>query len=127
MGFTLIELMITMAIIGIIAAFAYPIYQDQAEKGRLSDGRVALTAAAQTMERCFSTTGSYQNCWPTGGKSSESGFYTVKTTSATDNTFVLEADRVKATGQNKCATLTLSNTGKQDISGTPTWSLDRCW
>ena len=52
-GFTLIELMITVAIIGILAAIAYPSYQNYTKQTRRSDAQIALTQAANQQERYF--------------------------------------------------------------------------
>jgi type IV pilus assembly protein PilE len=49
-GFTLIELMIALMVVGILAAIAYPSYQDSVRKGRRGDGMAALLEAAQKLE-----------------------------------------------------------------------------
>lgn len=58
-GFTLIELMITVAIVGVLAAIAYPSYQDSVLKGRRAEGRTALLNLLQQQERYYTQTGSY--------------------------------------------------------------------
>ena len=52
-GFTLIEVMIAVAVIGILAAIAYPAYQDQILRAKRSEGKVALLKAAQLQERNY--------------------------------------------------------------------------
>ncbi|MGC8121932.1 type IV pilin protein [Marinobacter sp. VGCF2001] len=56
-GFTLIELMIVVAIVGILAAIAYPSYQSSVEKSRRSDAQAALTGFAMAMERYYTDNG----------------------------------------------------------------------
>ena len=63
-GFTLIELMITVAIVGILAAIAYPSYQDSVRKGKRAEGRTALIDFLQQQERYLSQTGSYLEVTP---------------------------------------------------------------
>lgn len=58
-GFTLIEMMIVVAIIGILAAIAYPSYQQQIRQSRRADAQAALVSLAGAMERIFSQSNSY--------------------------------------------------------------------
>lgn len=58
-GFTLIELMIVVAIIGIIAAIAYPSYMDQVQSTRRADAQGALVTFANAMERFYTQNNSY--------------------------------------------------------------------
>ncbi len=58
-GFTLVELMITVVIIGVIAAIAYPSYQNYTKQTRRSDAQIALTQAANQQERFFTECNHY--------------------------------------------------------------------
>ena len=58
-GFTLIELMITVAVIAILAAIAFPSYQDSLRKSRRTDAKNALTQAMANMERYYTENNTY--------------------------------------------------------------------
>ncbi len=75
-GFTLIELMIVVAVIGILAAVAFPAYTDSVLKGRRAEGRAALLDLMQQQERDMTQ----RNC-ELGFTSDESGVATATTPS----------------------------------------------
>lgn len=58
-GFTLVELMIVVAIIGILAAIAYPSYIESVRKGKRAEGRAAVTSLLQQQERYFTQNNTY--------------------------------------------------------------------
>ena len=60
-GFTLVELLITLAIVGILAGIAYPSYRDQVERTRRADAQAVLMQAAQYMERVYTEAGCYND------------------------------------------------------------------
>ena len=60
-GFTLIELMIAVVIVGILAAVAYPSYQDHLRKSRRAEGKAGLLKAAQVLERWYTDRNTYGN------------------------------------------------------------------
>lgn len=58
-GFTLVELMIVVAIVGILAGIAYPSYIDSVRKGKRAEGRAAVTSLLQQQERYFTQNNTY--------------------------------------------------------------------
>jgi type IV pilus assembly protein PilE len=68
-GFTLVELLIVIAIIGIIAAIAYPSYQDSIKKSKRAEAQAALVSFAAAMEKHFTKNNSYLDA----GKSGDTG------------------------------------------------------
>lgn len=110
-GFTLIEVMIVVAIIGIVAAIGYPSYTGYVQETRRSDAHVSLLNTAQSMERCKTTRFSYATCTiPTAYLESPEGLYDLTfETAPTARTFTVTATAKAAqSGDTACATITLN-------------------
>lgn len=58
-GFTLIELMIVVAVVAILASFAVPAYNEQVRKGRRADAMAAMNETAQALERFYTLNNTY--------------------------------------------------------------------
>jgi len=138
-GFTLIELMITVAVIGILAAVAYPSYQDYIIKARRADAQSALLQLGQFMERYYTTNGRYTTAannttaptlpFTEAPKDGTPKFYDL-TVAATPTSYTLTATRKGAQASDtKCGNLTLTNTGLKGVTGTPapTQTAAQCW
>lgn len=122
-GFTLIELMIVVAIIGILAAVAIPAYQDYIARAQMSEG-VSLTASAKTpLAEYFSDKGT----WPLDASDvmgNQAGKYTSTVTfgsgvGATTTSITVTA-RMKTTGINTSITSGMLSLATSD--GGKTWS-----
>ena len=80
-GFTLIELMVTVAIVGILAAIAYPSYQSSVIKSRRADAEGVLLGLANAMERHFTESNTYLGAGTTD--TGAPSIYSIPTATAT--------------------------------------------
>lgn len=133
-GFTLIEVMVVVAIIGVLVGFAYPSYMEYVRKSNRADAKVALNDTAQRLQRCFTTYNAYNNAncgaataYNDGASTATpEGFYSI-TAAINATTFTLTASPVAGTTQAndaKCTAFTLSHTGARGASGS---DADNCW
>ena len=124
-GFTLIELMMVVVIVGILAAIAFPSYARYVEQARRADGKSALLDAAQRLERCHTQTNTYVDCaFP---NVSPDGFYAIAATVQTAMAFTLTATPQGVQANSPCGTYELNSTGGRTLIGALPAVEDRCW
>jgi len=133
-GFTLIEVMIVAAIISILAAIAYPSYQEHVRKARRADAQAALMELAQFMERHYTANGRYLTAADAGPvlpfteapKDGATKFYTLEfSATPTASAYTLRAVPKNAMANDSCGTLTLAHTGAKGQKAGAT--LAQCW
>ena len=119
-GFTLIELMIVVVIIGIIAAIAYPSYQNHVRDTRRANAQGDLLALSQFMERQFTMNNSFLDAdgdpptlpFTTSPQDSGTAAYNLSFQgTVTQNTYTLQAIPTGPQAGDQCGTLTLTQAG----------------
>lgn len=139
-GFTLIELMITVAILGILASIAYPSYQEYVKRANRVDAKAVLLETAQVLERNFTEANRYEQtsggttintAWLPFQQSPKEGAakYTIKFAASmpTQTTYTLEAVPAGTMTGDECATLTLSHLGVKAVSSSASKTAAECW
>ncbi len=129
-GFTLVELMVTVAIVGILASIAYPSYVEYVRRANRADAQAIMMENAQYMERYFTTNGTYLGSTPLPKpQSPASGTpkYNITAPAATllATSYIIQAVPTAAFPDPLCGTLTVSQTGARTESGTG--SQADCW
>ncbi len=134
-GFTLIELMVVVAIIGIIAAFAYPSYTESTAKARRTDAQGGLVGLSAAMERFYTINSTYTGAGDGGDTNKppiatlfpsqtpfdgKTKFYNL-TLSATSTTYSLKATPINGQAGDRCGNLTLTSSGVKGAAETDCW------
>ncbi|SJM93336.1 type IV pilin protein [Crenothrix polyspora] len=142
-GFTLIELTIAVAIVGILASIVYPSYMGQIRKSKRADAKAALTSFANAMEIYKMQNGNsylgagapdngspkatvFPQCVPTSSSCTLTPHiqtYNLSISSATDSSYTLNATPDSTSPDSICGTFSLTNTGVKTKSGSGT----DCW
>jgi type IV pilus assembly protein PilE len=133
-GFSLIELLIVMVVVGILASVGYPSYRDHVLRTQRAEAQSALMDAASRQEQFFLDNKTYTTTIGAGGLNlaalTESGAYALSVVAPTAACPITRCYVLRATPQGgqtddtRCASLTLSSSGTKNATGTaPT----ECW
>lgn len=115
-GFTLLELMIAVAILGILTLITYPSYKTYIRRVRLSEVRTTLLHNAQTMERYYRQKGTFDN-YDTK-KLKQNKYFNITLSKVTPDHFTLQAVPDPATNDGETCVVTLNDGGIIAASGT---------
>jgi type IV pilus assembly protein PilE len=129
-GFTLIELMITVAVISILAAVAMPSYKEYVMKSRRADAKAALLKLQLEQEKYRANNTSYGTLAQIGVSStSPDQYYTIAVTSNTATDYTVTATPTGAQTGDSCGTFAVNKDGKTTSTSVQTTAakVQECW
>ena len=136
-GFTLVELLIVVAIIGVLSAIAIPAYQNSVLRSGRAEAKGELLNVASDQERFFSSNNTFStDATPlitTDGttRTTQNALFVITVAAcgggAITNCFIATATAQNAQLGDDCDTLTITNTGVRGASGTGSASTEECW
>lgn len=129
-GFTLIELMITVAIMALLASIALPAYQEQVRRGHRAEAKALLLENAQWVERHFTAQNTYVGATISKTQAPENGSarYNISFAASqpTATSYVIQAAPTGSMSSDACGTFTLDNLGRQNLVDA-TKTIPECW
>ncbi len=128
-GFTLIELMVAVAIVGILSAIAYPSYLEYVYSSRRADATIALLELSHALERYYTENNSYLGA-AVGGSgiypaTSPSGYYTMAIATLAANSYGLTATPVGSQANDRCGSFSLQSSQLKAVTGSE--PVAECW
>lgn len=114
-GFTLLELMIAVAILGILTLITYPSYKTYIRRVRLSEVRTTLLHNAQTMERYYRQKGRFDNY--DKNKLKQNKYFNITLSEVSPDHFTLKATPNPTTNDGETCIVTLNDGGTLSAAG----------
>jgi len=124
-GFSLIELLVVMALVAILSSFALPTYQSSQQRAQRSLAKLALMKTAHWLERAASASGNYPTLLPDAVWQTSELRYRLQLQSQA-NAYVLKAVPLSAQAQDACGSLTLSHLGERGVQNA-SLTAAQCW
>jgi len=135
-GFTLIEMMIVVAIVGILAAIAYPSYVDQVRRGKRADAQTAILEVSQFLQRYYIAKSTFTGA-DADAVFSAGGWDRIPRDTGRTQTYTVSLEEIDtsngrsykiraepADGNDPCGDLTLTDKGQKGVSS---GTVADCW
>lgn len=122
-GFSLIEVMVVVAIIGILASIALPSYNEHVRKARRAAAGACVTAVAQQMERYYTANLSYEGAAPSTAICADSAleYYNVAPAGVGPRAYRIQATPAGSHAGDACGVMSVDQAGNKTAGGSNCW------